>query len=107
MKFIQSFGLSLIVLTTGFTSISIAQQNLLFEPGIRIQANGINMKVDTYASAPCVVDWNEDGKKDLLVGCFYSGNIYLYLNSGQNNVPVFTYGTILEADGAVISVAYG
>lgn len=65
------------------------------------------MKVDTYTSVPCVVDWNEDGKKDLLVGCFYYGNVYLFINSGTDAVPVFTTGTKLEADGQEISVAYG
>ena len=89
------------------TCITLCQQNLMFDSGSRIQANGINMKVDTYASVPRVVDWNEDGKKDLLVGCFFSGNVHLFLNSGSNNAPVFTTGTMLQADGIVISVAYG
>jgi hypothetical protein len=53
------------------------------------------------------VDWNGDGKKDILVGCFYNGNVYLYLNSGTNNSPVFTTGAKLKADGSEISVVYG
>lgn len=86
---------------------SIFLQAPNFSAGIRIKANGIDMKVDTYASAPCVVDWNGDGKKDLLVGCFYNGNVYLYLNSGTNSNPVFTTGSKLQADGVDISVSYG
>jgi len=78
-----------------------------FSNRIRLKAGGINMKVDTYTSVPCVVDWNEDGKKDLLVGCFYYGNVYLFINSGNDAVPVFTTGTKLKADGQEISVAYG
>jgi hypothetical protein len=78
-----------------------------FSNRIRLKTGGVNMKVDTYTSVPCVVDWNEDGKKDLLVGCFYYGNVYLFLNSGTDTVPVFTTGTKLKADGQEISVAYG
>lgn len=107
MKSIPCFWMILLIPFVGSISVVYSQQSLLFEPGIRIQANGINMKVDTYASAPYVVDWNEDGKKDLLVGCFYSGNVHLFLNSGSNSAPAFTSGTMLQADGSVISVAYG
>ncbi len=78
-----------------------------FTSGTRIQANGLDIKVDSYASATCVADWNGDGKKDLLVGCFYYGNVYLYLNSGSNSSPVFTTASKLQANGSDISVAYG
>lgn len=78
-----------------------------FNAGTRLQANGVDIKVDTYAAAACVTDWNGDGKKDLLVGCFYYGNVYLYLNSGTNSNPVFTTGSKLQANGTDISVAYG
>jgi len=83
------------------------QPVITFNPGSRIQANGNDMIVDTYASVPCVVDWNGDGAKDLLVGCFFDGNVHLFLNSGSNNAPVFTTSTMLQAGGSVISVAYG
>ena len=78
-----------------------------FNASIRIKAGNSAMKVDASTSVPCVVDWNGDGKKDLLVGCFYDGNVYLYLNSGTNNSPVFTAGAKLKADGSEISVVYG
>jgi hypothetical protein len=78
-----------------------------FSNRIRIQAGGVNMKVDSYTSVPWVVDWNGDGKKDLLVGCFYNGNVYFFKNSGTDASPVFTTGTKLKADGQEISVAFG
>lgn len=85
----------------------------LFSAGERIKAGGSDLVIPkdgggtNIYSVPCVVDWNEDGKKDLLVGCFWNGYIYLYLNSGTNNAPVFTTGTKLKADGVDISVSYG
>ena len=39
-------------------------------------------------AAPFVVDWNEDGKKDLLIGNG-EGNVYYYRNVGTNEKPVF------------------
>jgi hypothetical protein len=38
--------------------------------------------------APCVVDWNHDGKKDLVLGN-QSGNIYVFLNVGPDAAPEF------------------
>ena len=62
-----------------------------------------------YYSVPCVVDWDGNGKKDLLGGYFYNGWVYQYTNVGSNSQPSFIHGneTLLQADGSVISVAYG
>jgi hypothetical protein len=45
----------------------------------------------TNTAAPTAVDWNNDGKIDLLVGQFWSGSIRLYLNQSEssNSAPVF------------------
>ena len=40
-------------------------------------------------AAPVVVDWNNDGKKDLLVGS-RDRNLLLYINTGSNEKPVFS-----------------
>ncbi len=100
------WGITLLLLAALFVSLP-AQLLPAFYTGSRIQANGTDMRADTYASVPCVVDWNEDGKKDLLVGCFYYGNVYLYLNSGTNSEPIFTTGTMLQANGITLAVGYG
>ena len=50
---------------------------------LRDRVLGVGLK-----SYPYVVDWNADGKKDLLVGD-HDGFIYLYLNEGSNEAPVF------------------
>jgi len=48
-------------------------------------AEGLAIAVDSYYT-PCVVDWNGDGKKDLLVGDG-EGYIHLYLNISKNSEP--------------------
>ena len=40
-------------------------------------------------SDPCIVDWNNDGKKDLLVGQG-SGEVFKFINIGTNQRPLFT-----------------
>jgi hypothetical protein len=104
----EAFVLNIALICCVGLLISLHGQQLpTFDQGSKIKANGVDMRIDTYASVPCVVDWNEDGKKDLLVGCFFNGNVYLLLNSGSNSAPVFTTSTMLQAGGTVISVAYG
>ncbi len=78
----------------------------VFDSGIRLQDNSGYMQPGLMYSAPCVTDWNADGKKDLLVGGFFYGNIFLYLNSGTNEAPVFTTSSKLQANGVDISVPY-
>ena len=72
--------------------------------------NGANLiQPGQIISVPCAVDWNGDGARDLLVGYFYNGNVYQYMNSGTTLSPVFTQGsqTTVTAGGNSISVAYG
>lgn len=49
-------------------------------------------------AVPFVVDYNNDGKKDLLVGSG-GGQIYLYLNTGDDVAPVFTSAETLKDSG--------
>ena len=53
-------------------------------------------------SWPYVCDWDEDGRKDLLVGQSGIGgpcNVYVYLNQGTNEAPVFGDSTPVLANG--------
>ncbi len=52
-----------------------------------------------------MVDWNEDGLKDLIIGEF-SGRVLLYLNIGSPGNPVLTLSGYLEVDGHPILIDY-
>lgn len=78
-----------------------------FGPGRYVLADDLPMLTDNNYSIPHVCDWNGDGKKDLMVGVFFEGNVYLFLNQGTDESPVFGEGTLLAADGEPISVGYG
>jgi len=73
-----------------------------FSAGVQIQAGGVPLVVGTY-SAPVVVDWDGDNKKDLVIGSS-DGYLYLYLNSGTDAAPSFSSGaSILDVNGNAIS----
>ncbi|MBI5416931.1 hypothetical protein HZA55_03140 [Candidatus Poribacteria bacterium] len=54
-------------------------------------------------SAPFVVDWDNDGKKDLIVGTSL-GEIYFYHNIGTDASPELDKSKILFANGKIIDV---
>ncbi len=61
-----------------------------------------------YNSTPFINDWNEDGKKDLLTGQTgeYGGtnNVRVYLNIGEDSMPVFGSYTAITCGGAPINL---
>lgn len=67
----------------------------------KLQIGAADIDVGNNA-APVVVDWNNDGKKDLLVGS-QTNPLLLYLNRGTNSSPVFLDEKIIEE----ISLFYG
>ncbi len=57
-------------------------------------------------SWPTVYDWDEDGRKDLLVGQEGIGqpcNVYVYLNEGTNAAPVFGDSTPVLFNGSPLT----
>ena len=68
-----------------------------FANGERLMADGEVIDVKVGHLVPCAVDWNNDGKKDLVVGQFASGSIRLYLNDGTDTDTVFKDFSLLEA----------
>ncbi len=80
----------------------------VFDLPVAIEANGSPINVGTGGNAsPFVVDWNGDGKQDLLLGQYNLGKIRFYENIGENFAPVFGDFVYLQADGTDISVSYG
>jgi len=57
-----------------------------------------------HTAAPEVVDWNNDGKKDLLVGQFDGGKVLLFINKGTDELPSFDKGTYLKSGDEEIKV---
>lgn len=94
--------------------IAVSGQAPKFAPGVKIQAKGVDIAVGPSSGnlSPFIYDWNNDGKKDLLLGTFrsnkedgaVSGAVLLYLNTGTNTNPVFGNVELLKADGKPISV---
>jgi hypothetical protein len=62
----------------------------------------VSFPTDAHAY-PFVVDYNLDGKKDLLVGT-EGGKIALFTNTGKDSSPVLLDYTFLRADGEDIDV---
>lgn len=68
-----------------------------------LQADEVDINLSSM-TVPFVADYNNDGKKDLLVGSG-DGLIYLYLNTGQEEVPVFAAsGNLKDLKGNGITV---
>jgi len=78
-----------------------------FAEGVKLQADGKDIEARVGHLVPVAVDFNGDGKKDLLVGQFSGGRIHLYLNKGTKTEPVLTDGGLLEAGGKQISLPAG
>ena len=78
-----------------------------FHKGVKIQSEGKDINVSIGHLVPCVMDWNADGKKDLITGQFSGGKICLYLNEGTNDKPVFKGCTEMQAGGKPIRLDAG
>ena len=85
-------------------STAFAQQ---LQEGVLLQADGKEINIEVGHLVPVVTDWNEDGKKDLLIGQFSGGKIGLYLNTGTDSAPELKFQKYLEAGGAEISLPAG
>lgn len=54
---------------------------------VRVESDGKPIVVDH--ATPCFVDWDGDGRRDLLVGQYGEGNLRLYPNRGTDTDPGF------------------
>jgi len=77
-----------------------------FSNSFFVQANGIDLQVyaeGCMGSFPRLVNWNNDFKKDLIVGAG-TGNISIFINTGTDSNPVFAAGTFVQAAAYDIDV---
>lgn len=79
----------------------------MFHDFVYIFAGGEAIRVDGGHADPCVVDWDGDGVKDLLVGEFTQGRIRYYRNTGTNQSREFADFFYLASDGTIIALPYG
>ena len=71
-----------------------------------VQVSGANYVAAGNFAKPDVVDWNNDGKKDLVVGDG-NGDMHLLLNTGTDASPVFATATTLKAKGTTTNLSVG
>ena len=96
-----------IIVTLCLAALALAQTPV-FDAPVAIEASGVPINVGYGGNAsPFMVDWNSDGKQDLLLGQYDLGRIRFYANVGENFDPVFGSFSYLQADGADISLTYG
>ncbi len=96
-----------LLLTALLAGFALAQTPVFDDP-VAIEADGVPINVGAGGNAsPFVVDWDGDGRQDLLLGQYYQGKVRFYQNIGTNYDPVFSDFRFLQADGSDISVTYG
>jgi hypothetical protein len=102
MKIYLGALLLLLLIFSGPATAAIPE----LETGVLLQDGSNDLTVSLMAN-PFVVDWNDDGAKDLLVGQFIYGNIALYLNQGSDFKPQFNGSTLIKSNGVNITTTYG
>ncbi len=66
---------------------------------VKIAAGGTPIQVRIGHLAPYVVDFDRDGKKDLLVGTFDGAVLRVYKNVGSDKAPRFAAFSLAKAQG--------
>jgi len=79
----------------------------VFSTPLTLQAGGAEIyhaSSGCGAPAPWVCDYDNDGKRDLLVGGGGDGGVYFYGNIGDDDSPVLAAGSRLTCNGSPLSV---
>jgi len=71
----------------------------------KIEAGSNPLQVDRY-SVPTVADWNNDGKKDLIVGQYMWGHVSLFVNHGTDLNPSFDGGRLIRSGEEPIATTF-
>jgi len=75
-------------------------------PPVRLEAGGKPIDTEVGHAAPFVCDWDGDGIRDLLVGQFGGGILWIFHNEGTNAQPKLAAGVKFKQgakDGVVPS----
>ncbi|MBC8367076.1 VCBS repeat-containing protein [bacterium] len=78
----------------------------LFDEGVDLEVGppGGKVPIDVGSrSTVCIVDWDEDGRRDLLLGS-YAGKFHLYLNTGSDLAPEFESFSNLQGPGGDLAI---
>ncbi len=70
-----------------------------FEPPVRLEAGGKAIDTEIGHAAPFVCDWDGDGVRDLLVGQFGGGVLWIFHNEGTNERPKLASGVKFKDGG--------
>lgn len=83
--------------------------NPVFDTGTDLTVGPVGSKVIITASTratPSLADWNNDGKRDLIVGGM-DGKIRVYINEGTDSSPDYRTVQVIQSSGADLAVTNG
>lgn len=84
---------ALILVVAGVVLTNITQLSAELKPPVRLEAAGKPIDASEIGhAAPFVYDFDGDGLKDLLVGQFKDGLLWIYHNEGTNSEPKLAAG---------------
>ena len=83
--------------------------NPVFTSYANLQAGGVDICLPSSgcgAPAPWVCDYDNDGKRDLLVGSGADGYVYFYRNTNTDAAPILAPGVKLMVGSSPLTVTY-
>jgi hypothetical protein len=83
---------SLILALSGLAPLAADNPAGELLPPVRLEAAGKPIDTSIGHAAPFVGDFDGDGVRDLLVGQFGEGILWIYRNVGTNTLPKFAEG---------------
>ncbi|MAG55646.1 MAG: hypothetical protein CMJ83_05075 [Planctomycetes bacterium] len=82
----------------------VAAQPEELGPPVRVKVGGKDLHIKDGHPVPLVVDWDHDGKNDLLLGQFDRGRPRFDRNLGTKQAPRFDAHTYVRGGGRAVSV---
>jgi len=96
----------LVFALTSLFAVWPAQALPCFGPEELVQAGGIDIDV-LGSSTPCLVEWDEDGLPDLVIGeggSSHPGRVRVYKNVGTEGAPLFNEYSYVRSEGDTLTV---